>query len=313
MKKVLSLILIITSSILFLVGCSKEQSTNTNSTKTITYEGTSYTVPSKPNRIVGLSNSILQILYAVDGTAVARVESTQPLPKEIQALPSVGHTATINMEQLMGLKPDLVIGLQAQHQKFKDQLESNKLPYILINYDGIKDNIPLLTFFGELTNHQDKAKEEIAKYTSHMDKVKQAVPKDKTKKVAVLRATGKAVTAETNAAITASMIEELGIPNVVTAHGNLDKTAKTVPYSLETLAIDNPDVILVVTMGKKEEIDATFKKEMSNNPAWQNLNAVKNDKVVFLPSNLFLLNPGIQTPEAMAQLVKIIYDIDVTF
>ena len=50
---------------------------------------------------------------------------------------------------------------------------------------------------------------------------------------------------------------------------------------------------------------------MTSNPAWNQLQAVKNDKVIFLPSQWFLLNPGLETPEAMAELVNIIYGVKV--
>ena len=88
---------------------------------------------------------------------------------------------------------------------------------------------------------------------------------------------------------------------------------KTVPYSLETLTADNPDIIFVVTMGKEEEITKAMKQAMTDNPAWANLKAVQNNRVIYLPSKLFLLNPGLQTPEAMARLVKEAYGINVTF
>ena len=66
-------------------------------------------------------------------------------------------------------------------------------------------------------------------------------------------------------------------------------------------------------MGKEEEITKAMKKAMTDNPAWANLKAVQNNRVIYLPSKLFLLNPGLQTPEAMARLVKEAYSIDVTF
>ena len=181
----------------------------------------------------------------------------------------------------------------------------------MINYDGINDNIPLLTLLGNIFHTEDKAKSVIEDYNKKIDTVKASIPKDKPVKVAVLRATGKSVTAETPLAITASMIRELGITNVVEQHLKDNVTSKTVPYSLETLTVDNPDIILVVTMGKKDEINATFAKEMTSNPAWNQLQAVKNDKVIFLPSQWFLLNPGLETPEAMAELVNIIYGVKV--
>lgn len=295
-----------------LAGCGKTADTTTSSSlHAVTYENQQYQVPTSPQRIVTLSNSLLNVLNAVDGTSLARVDSTEKLPEKLQALPSLGHEANINMEQLLSLKPDLVLGLSTQHSKLSGQLEGAHIPFVPINYSGIADNVPLITFLGEITNHQDKAKEVIATYNKRIETVQASVKGVMPVRVAVLRATGKAVTAETDNAITASMVKLLGMDNVVLKHGGFDKNAKTVPYSLETLAADDPDVIFISTMGEKDEIQATMAKEMTNNPAWQNLKAVKNGKVFYLPSNWFLLNPGLQTPDALAVLVKDAYGITV--
>ena len=313
MKKLLLGSIALVMIVLALAGCGKSTSSSSATTKELTFNGQTYTVPKDPQKIAVLSNSVLSMLYAVDGKAISRVNTTDSLPPEIEALPALGQTANINMEQLLGLNPDLVLGLENQHKKYEAQLQSSKIPTVLINYDGIKDNVPLLTFLGELTNHQDKAKTVIATYENNITKVKDAVKGQQPARVAVLRATGKGVTAETDAAITASMVKELGMTNVVTSHLDKTTTDKTVPYSLETLAADDPDIIFVVTMGKEEEITKAMKKAMTDNPAWANLKAVQNNRVVYLPSKLFLLNPGLQTPEAMARLVKEAYGIDVTF
>ena len=313
MKKLLLGSIALVMIVLALAGCGKSTSSSSATTKELTFNGQTYTVPKDPQKIAVLSNSVLSMLYAVDGKAISRVNTTDSLPPEIEALPALGQTANINMEQLLGLNPDLVLGLENQHKKYEAQLQSSKIPTVLINYDGIKDNVPLLTFLGELTNHQDKAKTVIATYENNIAKVKDAVKGQQPARVAVLRATGKGVTAETDASITASMVKELGMTNVVTSHLDKTTTDKTVPYSLETLAADNPDIIFVVTMGKEEEITKAMKKAMTDNPAWANLKAVQNNRVVYLPSKLFLLNPGLQTPEAMARLVKEAYGINVTF
>ena len=313
MKKLLLGSIALVMIVLALAGCGKSTSSSSATTKELTFNGQTYTVPKDPQKIAVLSNSVLSMLYAVDGKAISRVNTTDSLPPEIEALPALGQTANINMEQLLGLNPDLVLGLENQHKKYEAQLQSSKIPTVLINYDGIKDNAPLLTFLGELTNHQDKAKTVIATYDNNIAKVKDAVKGQQPARVAVLRATGKGVTAETDASITASMVKELGMTNVVTSHLDKTTTDKTVPYSLETLAADDPDIIFVVTMGKEEEITKAMKKAMTDNPAWANLKAVQNNRVVYLPSKLFLLNPGLQTPEAMARLVKEAYGINVTF
>ena len=60
-------------------------------------------------------------------------------------------------------------------------------------------------------------------------------------------------------------------------------------------------------MGKSKDISKKMDEQMRNNPAWSSLDAVKNDRVYFLPSDLFLLNPGIKTPEAMNKLLDLAY------
>ena len=313
MKRLLLGSIALVMIVLALAGCGKSTSSSSATTKELTYNGQTYTVPKDPQKIAVLSNSVLSMLYAVDGKAISRVSTTDSLPPEIEALPVLGQTANINMEQLLGLNPDLVLGLENQHKKYESQLQSSKIPTVLINYDGIKDNVPLIKFLGALTNHEDKATTLANTYESNVNKVKDAVKAQQPARIAVLRATGKGVTAETDAAITASMVKDLGMTNVVSAHLDKTTTDKTVPYSLETLAADNPDIIFVVTMGKEEEITKAMKKAMTDNPAWANLKAVQNNRVVYLPSKLFLLNPGLQTPEAMARLVQEAYGIDVTF
>ena len=313
MRKLLLGSIALVMIVLALAGCGKTTSSSSATTKELTYNGQTYTVPKNPQKIAVLSNSVLSMLYAVDGKAISRVSTTDALPPEIEALPVLGQTANINMEQLLGLNPDLVLGLENQHKKYESQLQSSKIPTVLINYDGIKDNVPLIKFLGALTNHEDKATTLANTYESNVNKVKDSVKAQQPARVAVLRATGKGVTAETDAAITASMVKDLGMTNVVSTHLDKTTTDKTVPYSLETLAADDPDIIFVVTMGKEEEITKAMKKAMTDNPAWANLKAVQNNRVVYLPSKLFLLNPGLQTPEAMARLVKEAYGIDVTF
>ncbi len=312
-KQALLLSLVVSIFILFLVGCSKDNSTTTNSSKTISYNNETYTVPKNPKRIVVLSNSLLSMLHAIQVDPIGRVTTSDTLPTDLESIPSVGHTANINMEQLLALKPDEVLGLQSQHSKYKDQLQANQIPSTLINYDGIKDNIPLITFLGELTNHEEQAKQVTQIYTKQMNAVHQAIQGKPSPTIAVLRATGKGVTAETPTAIAASMVKELHMTNVVANHLKENTTDKTVPYSLETLTQDNPDIIFIVTMGKEAEITKAMEKDMTNNPAWSHLAAVQNHKVIYLPSNLFLLNPGLQTPQAMARLVHDAYDITVQF
>lgn len=291
-------------------GCGKTISTENISTKVISYKNNSYTVPNNPTRVITLSNSLLQMVYAVNGTAIARTHLPYPLPEKMEKLPSVGHSSHINTEKLLSLKPDLVLGLATQHKKLAGMLESNNIPYIHLAFNGINDNVPLLRFFGELYNTQNTAEKVISNYNNKIKIVKNSIKDINPARVAVLFATSKSVTAETNIAITASMVQELGMDDVVSHHitGN-DINSMSIPYSMETLAQDNPEILFIVSMGKQDKIEKQMNKSMKSHPAWRELNAVKNNKVFFLSSDKFLLNPGINTPEAMAELVNKAYGI----
>ena len=99
----------------------------------------------------------------------------------------------------------------------------------------------------------------------------------------------------------------LKMNNVLLSHKEINLDTKTVPYSLEQLSADDPEIIFVVTMGKAEEINKKMDEQMRDNPAWANIQAVKNNRVYFLPSDLFLMNPGVNTPKAMNQLLDLAY------
>jgi len=275
--------------------------------KTFTYKDQTVTVKAMPQRVVTLSTPLLNIAYAVGGNSIARATTKSPIPDAARNLPELGQVSRIDMEKLVSLTPDLVIGEKTQNKKLESLLQSNKLPYILVNYDGINDNVPLMKFFGEVYGKEAEAAAAVETYEKKISKIKTEAAKRKPARIAILRATGKDVTAETPISVCASMAAELGFDNVITAHKEMNLADKTVPYSLEQLTADNPDIIFIVTMGRASEINKKLDEEMRANPAWSGLKAVTETRVHFLPYDLFLLNPGIRTPEAMKQLLSLAY------
>ena len=262
-----------------------------------------------PKRVVELSAPLINMAYAVGGTSVARPETSSPIPEEAKSLPTLGHVQNINMETLVGMKPDLVLGEKNQNSKLESLLKSNKIPYLLIQYDGINDNVPLLKFMGQIYDQQAKADNVVKTYEEGVKAVEDKAAAKTPAKVAVLRATGKDVTAETPKSICASMVEMLKMDNVITSHKDIKLDSKTVPYSLEQLSADDPDTIFIVTMGRQDEINKKLDESMRNNPSWAHLKAVQNKHVYFLEPDLFLMNPGIRTPEAMEKLYKLAYGV----
>ena len=289
-------------------GCGNTLQKSANPSASIyNYKEQSITMQSQPKRIVTLSAPLLNMAYAIGGTSLARPTTSSPIPDSAKALPELGQVSHINMEKLVELNPDLVLGEKGQNGKLESLLQSNKIPYLLINYDGINDNNPLMKFLGQVYGRPEQADKIIKKYEADIQKVEKDASQYVPAKIAILRATGKAVTAETPKSICASMAERLKMNNVLLSHKEINLDTKTVPYSLEQLSADDPEIIFVVTMGKAEEINKKMDEQMRDNPAWANIQAVKNNRVYFLPSDLFLMNPGVNTPKAMNQLLDLAY------
>lgn len=294
-----------------LTSCSTEDNKGTAENQlTYTYEDQSVTLKQPPKKVVTLSAPLLNMAYAVGGNSIARPATSSPIPEEAKSLPIIGQVAHVNMETLIGLQPDFILGEKKQNGKIESLLQSNNLPYFLINYDGINDNVPLMEFLGKIYGTEKKAAEVITTYKEGVDTAVKRAEKYPPAKVIVLRATGKAVTAETPKSICASMTEILHMHNVISDHKDMDVSLKTVPYSLEQLSADDPEIIFVVTMAKPENADEVNKKmdeQMRSNPAWGNVKAVKDGHVYFLPMDLFLMNPGTRTPEALEKLLDLAY------
>ncbi len=263
----------------------------------------------KPKRIVVLSPSFLELLYAVGGKAVGRPNSTaelDSLPKEGRKLPEVGFVYNINIEKVAALQPDLVIAMAGMHNRLVPIFESNRLPVLVLKYKTYDDVFAKITLFGQIAGVESKA---AATTRAIKTKLKQIIAKIPAQpyKIAILHATAKSVSLELENSIAGNTAKLLRLRNITAGSGPAVGDADTIPYSLERLVASDPDLIFVVTMGKATEIAKTMSAEVENNPAWSTLRAVRNKKVIFLPSELFLLNPGIRIPETAAYMAKLVY------
>jgi len=94
------------------------------------------------------------------------------------------------------------------------------------------------------------------------------------------------------------VIEETNIPETMRGF---------VPFSVEQAVALNPEVILRISHGNPAETLRLLQAEFTNNPIWQNVNAVKNNRVYDLDSNLFDPNPGVSIIDALEDLAEILY------
>lgn len=297
----------------FLTGCARESEhpgRGDTGYLTVTDDtGRNVVLQHKPARIVVLSPSFLELLYAVDGKAIGRPSSNADLsflPGEARELPEVGFVYNVNVEKVVSLQPDLIIAMQGMHEKLVPLFEGNHIPVIVLKYKTYDDVFEKMALFGNIADRRDKAQELIAQMKDRLQLITGKLPAATTK-IAILHATSKTVTLELDSSIAGNTAKMLHLQNIAANSGPINEGADKTPYSLEKLVESDPDIIFVVTMGNAAEIEKTMRKDVENNPAWSTLRAVQQGKVVFLPSDLFLVNPGLRLADAAEYMAKTVY------
>lgn len=267
--------------------------------------GRTVALDAEPKRVVALNPSYLGMIDSVGGSIVGRATSKLvTVPESMREAPEIGFVYNINMESLVGLKPDLVLAGKNQHEKFVPLLESNNIKVIELDaktYTEVQDTVRLL---GKIYGTSDKAEQECALLNSEIKAVTDKLPKEK-KKIVIMHATASSVTTEGSRSIAGCVSDILGFDNVA-AKALQGKSEKT-PYSMEALVEQNPEIIFITSMGKADEIENRLRSDFKNNPAWASLQAVQNGKVYVLPENLFLLNPGLEYPKAVEYMARQVY------
>jgi iron complex transport system substrate-binding protein len=269
--------------------------------------GRTVVLEKKPQRIVVLSTSFLDVLYGVGGKAVGRPSSKTPQTFPIQQdIPEVGFIYNVNVEQVLALQPDLVIGFQGIHDKLIPTFESSKIPVMILKMKTYDEILAKVKLFGDIAGTQEEAQKLIDTMQANINGVTAKLP-GQSKKVVILHATAKNVTVELENSIAGNVAAILKLKNIAAGSTPIAGDSETTPYSLEKLVEGDADAILVVTMGNMTEIEKRMKADLESNPAWSGLRAVKTGQVFFLPAELFQLNPGIRFHESVEYMAKVMY------
>ncbi len=268
--------------------------------------GRTVALPNTPTRIVVTSASFLEPLHAVGAEIVGRPDSKNKMPSWAKDLPSVGAVYQIDLERLLACAPDLVIINKGMNEKLLPVLDENKIPALVVElktYDDVKRGLKMFSAISGDTQAGDKI---ISDMDAEIKAIVDKVPKNPLR-VAILHSTAQGLTVQLDGSIAGSIVKMFGWQNVASGMTPLEKNPDAAPYSMETLAEQNPEIIFVTSMGDLNEIKANMTRAIETNEAWQAIGAVKDKRLYFLPQDLFLLSPGLRYPEAVKTMAKLIY------
>jgi iron complex transport system substrate-binding protein len=130
----------------------------------------------KPQRIVSLSPSVTEILYGIGAwPQVIAVSQFCSYPEDVKNKPRVNGWDKTNLEQVMALTPDFVIGVDAQEPFLRDKLEGLGVQALFLKSQTLADILASIETVGRATGHEREATALAAKTQGEMDAVRRAV------------------------------------------------------------------------------------------------------------------------------------------
>ena len=314
-KRILSLItLVLTLSLALLTGCggtipeSNKQPSVTSTTQTaypLTFKddsGTSVTLASQPKRIVCLVPSATETLFALGvGEKVVAVTKWDNYPKDVQKKMEYIFEDSLNpnVEQIVKLNPDLIIlGLMGKDDnKSNDAIRNLKIPVVVVNPQSLEATYQSIGTLGKLTNTQEQAN----KIVSGMKEKEQVIAK----KVATIKDSDRLKVWTEVSETLYTPGEGTFLDELVTKAGGLN-IARDVKgwgmYNSEQVITKNPQVIF--------ETYGYYQKDAVANilarKGWQNVDAVKNKRVLELDNDL-ITRTGPRIVDGLEAITKALY------
>lgn len=270
--------------------------------------GNDIIVPKNINKIISLSPSITEIL--IDIGESEKIISVDSYSKEILEKNNIDcldmqifDMMNPDAEKIISLNPDIIFVNTFSVFSGKSSIDAIKnlglCVAVIPNSDtlyGIEEDI---YFLGEVLKLKDVAEKIISEMKTNIEKIKSAIDKinSKTKdKKSVYFEIG----TMPNLYSFGTNVYLDDMINIIGAYNIFDSRNSWIAISEESVLSANPDIIFTSV----DYIDNPV-NEILNRKGWQNIEAVKNKEVYFIPSSML---PNHNIIHALFFMAKSIYD-----
>lgn len=257
------------------------QSTAATAEKTIKHAMGTATLKKKPERVVVLFNGMTDIATHLGVKLVGSVESWEEKPwynylrANMEGVKNLGEETQPNVEAIIALKPDLIIGTKARHEKIYPQLASIA-PTVIT--DEIFDWKANLKIAADALYKQEEGAKILSDWDKGVAEFKQkAGDKLANTEVSIVRFERDGSARFYATGFAGTIFKELGLPRpkaqIVEGKAVVNITSK------EQMSQLDGDYIFDITRLNANE--PTVEKSMTDwttHPLWKNLKGVKNGK-----------------------------------
>jgi iron complex transport system substrate-binding protein len=227
-------------------------------------------------------------LVTLDSTAF---DNSSHLKDEFAQVKNIGELGHPNLESTVLLKPDLILGYDAQ-QSIYSQL-SQISPTVLFNYEHSGQWKEMFKKLSTALGREKAAKQVMDKYYRRLEEFKQQMADNPAKiKVSVVRVYADSINLYLRDSFCGIVLQDAGLSRpesqdiAISAAKKLYGNENQASISNELIEKADGDVIFIWTYGHTPQIDKKAKKkleELLSNPLWQSLKAVQKNKVYVVP------------------------------
>lgn len=287
-KKVIALLSV--TMLTFMVGCSSSESNESNVTNSNGEEV-----------VVATSVAVTEILDKL-GVEVSGVPTTSyELPKSTKDATKVGSPMNPDLEIIKSLNPTCVVSVDTLGSDFEKQFTENNIPSMFVNLstvDGLKETIVNL---GEKFDKSEKAAEIIAELENKENELNLSKRENKEDILILFGAPGSVMVSTDNSYV-GNLVKIAGGNNIFES-----ESSSFIQVNMEEIIKRNPDKILIMTHAVPEEAKKTVEEEFAK-ATWQQLDAIKNNKVYYLENGYFGMSANLKVIEALDKLGAILND-----
>jgi iron complex transport system substrate-binding protein len=265
--------------------------------------GREVTIDAPPQRVVGLSASIIEMLYAIGAEPVGVTEGIE-FPAEAASLPTFGTGYQLDLEALAAVEPDLIFANAQLQAQMADQLAAIA-PTVFVMTLTAADIAPNLRLLGQATWRDTQAEYAARPYETLLQILPQAHGEGEGPSVLIIVGTLDQPNFGKSSTYLGDMAAMLGATNIADAEPDAGPFPGYAQLSIEKVVEADPDFIFTVTRGAPGT--PPIPETMAADPLWSELTAVQEGHVYELDNRLFLEAPGPRFTEAILQLYDLFY------
>jgi len=265
--------------------------------------GRSVTIAAPPQRIVALAPSDTEILFALGlGPKVLAVDDFTDYPPEAKKLPKIGGlNGSYNFEQIVALKPDLVLAAGISPPEAVQKLADLKLTVVVLGtpqttLDSVFADIALA---GKITGQTEQAERVAAALRQELDAVEAKVATATTRPRVYWELDATDPTKPFSVGpgnFVGDLIAMAGGTNIFASAGS--------PFpqiSAEQVVAADPEVIIMSDAAYGITVES-----LAQRPGWQAIAAVKDQRVSPIDDNL-VSRPGPRIVDGLEATARIIH------